>query len=169
MFWLFPVNWVWFQKTRKRLLTGLNTNTSARLWLGLVSLLLQLRQKLIGVSFPGCPVSFKMSAYANDLIVLVNSQKDIYVLIDTVTLFGFISSAKVNWGKSKAVMEAHPTYRARLWKKVGWGTWRFSWSMRPRQRRTGTMSLEQWKACLISGGGCSPKCLSDAEPWLPTT
>lgn len=45
-----------------------------------------------------------MSAYADDLIVLVNSQKDNDVSTDTVKLFGFISSAKVNWGKSEAVM-----------------------------------------------------------------
>lgn len=56
------------------------------------------------VPFPGCPVSFKMSAYANDVIVLVNSQKDIDVLTDTVKSFGFISSARVNWAKSEAVM-----------------------------------------------------------------
>ena len=72
--------------------------------LAIEPLLHQLRQKLTGVFFPSCPVSFKMSAYADDLVVLVDSQKDIDVLIDTVKLFGLISSAKVNWGKSEAVM-----------------------------------------------------------------
>ncbi len=45
-----------------------------------------------------------MSTYADDLVVLVNSQKDVDVLTDTVNLFGLMSSAKVNWGKSEAVM-----------------------------------------------------------------
>ena len=53
------------------------------------------------MSFPSWLVSFKMSAYADDLVVLVNSQKDIDVLIDTVNLFNFISYTKVNWGKAK--------------------------------------------------------------------
>lgn len=67
-------------------------------------LLHRLRQKLTGVSVPACPVSFKMSAYADYVIVFVNSQKDIDVLTDTVKSFGFISSARVNWAKSEAVM-----------------------------------------------------------------
>uniref|UniRef100_H3CBZ6 Reverse transcriptase domain-containing protein n=1 Tax=Tetraodon nigroviridis TaxID=99883 RepID=H3CBZ6_TETNG len=67
-------------------------------------LLHRLRQKLVGICFPQCPVSFKLSVYADDLIVLTNSQQDIDVLANTVNDFGFISSAKVNWGKSEALM-----------------------------------------------------------------
>ena len=67
-------------------------------------LLHKLRAKLTGVCFPQCPVSFKLSVYADDLIVLVNSQRDIDILTDTVKDFGFISSARVNWGKSEALM-----------------------------------------------------------------
>ncbi len=48
--------------------------------------------------------SFKLSAHADDVIVLVSRQKDIDVLEETVNLFGLISSAKVNWLKSEAVM-----------------------------------------------------------------
>ena len=54
--------------------------------------------------FPQCPDSFKLSVYADDLTVLVNSQQDIDTLTDTVRDFDFISSAKVNWGKSEALM-----------------------------------------------------------------
>uniref|UniRef100_H3BWP1 Endonuclease/exonuclease/phosphatase domain-containing protein n=1 Tax=Tetraodon nigroviridis TaxID=99883 RepID=H3BWP1_TETNG len=67
-------------------------------------LLHKLRHKLVGICFPQCPVSFKLSVYADDLIVLTNSQQDIDVLANTVNDFGFISSAKVNWGKSEALM-----------------------------------------------------------------
>ena len=67
-------------------------------------LLHKLRAKLTGVCFPQCPVSFKLSVYADDLIVLVKSQQDIDILTDTVKDFGFISSARVNWGKSEALM-----------------------------------------------------------------
>ena len=42
--------------------------------------------------------------YADNLIVLVNTQKDIDILSDTVNNFGFIFSAKVNWGKREALM-----------------------------------------------------------------
>lgn len=56
-----------------------------------------------GVYIPECNVSLKLSAYADDLIVLINSQKDIEVLENTVSLFGCITSAKMSWEKSEAV------------------------------------------------------------------
>ena len=72
--------------------------------LAIEPLLHKLRNDLTGVCFPDCDASFKLSAYADDVIVLVNTQRDIDVLVNTVNLFGCISSAKVNWGKSEAVM-----------------------------------------------------------------
>lgn len=48
----------------------------------------------------GCNVPLKLSSYADNLVVLVNSQQD--VLVKNVILFGSIFSAKVNWDKSEA-------------------------------------------------------------------
>ena len=48
-------------------------------------------------------MSFKLSVYADDLIV-VNSQQDIDILTETVKDFSFFSSARVNWGKSEDLM-----------------------------------------------------------------
>ncbi len=45
----------------------------------------------------------KLSAYADDVIVLVKNQRDIDVLNETVVSFGKLSSAKVNWRKSEAL------------------------------------------------------------------
>ena len=93
--------------------------------LAIEPLLHKLREVLKGVCFPQCSVSFKLSVYADDLIVLVNTQKDIDILSDTVNNFGFISSAKVNWGKSEALMVGEKLGdRLRLpgglvWKKGG--------------------------------------------------
>ncbi|KAI3359137.1 hypothetical protein L3Q82_002592 [Scortum barcoo] len=72
--------------------------------LAIEPLLHKLRNKLSGVYVPGCDVSFKLSAYADDVVALVNSQKDIDILTNTVDQFGCISSARVNWGKSEAVV-----------------------------------------------------------------
>ena len=72
--------------------------------LAIEPLLHKLRTVLKGVRFPQCDVSFKLSVYADDLVVLLNTQEDIDFLTDAVKDFGFISSAKVNWGKSEALM-----------------------------------------------------------------
>lgn len=66
----------------------------------IVPLLHKLRQKLVSIYLPQFPVPFKLSAY--DLIVLTNLQEDIDVLTNIIIEFGFISSAKVNWGKSES-------------------------------------------------------------------
>ncbi len=63
----------------------------------------KLRSLLSGFSFPGCKNCFKLSAYADDVIVLVKNQRDIDVLNETVVSFGKLSSAKVNWRKSEAL------------------------------------------------------------------
>lgn len=67
--------------------------------LAIEPLLHKLRSALSGVCFPGCDVPFKLSAYADDVIVLVNKQKDIDMMEETINLFGVTSSAKVNWLK----------------------------------------------------------------------
>ena len=46
---------------------------------------------------------YVVSAYADDLMVMVNTQKDVEKLKDTVTGFEMISAAKVNWEKSEAL------------------------------------------------------------------
>ena len=63
----------------------------------------RLRSKLQGFSFPGCRDVFKLSAYADDIMVFVKKQEDIKVLTETVSNFCKISSARVNWGKSEAL------------------------------------------------------------------
>ncbi len=44
-----------------------------------------------------------MSAYADDVMIMVNGQQDISILESVVKEFGVISAAKVNWEKSDAV------------------------------------------------------------------
>lgn len=58
-------------------------------------LLHKLRRELSGVSFPGCPSTFKLTAYADDIMVLTNKQKDIDVLKQNVDFFNKVSSAKL--------------------------------------------------------------------------
>uniref|UniRef100_A0AAV2JEY9 15-oxoprostaglandin 13-reductase n=1 Tax=Knipowitschia caucasica TaxID=637954 RepID=A0AAV2JEY9_KNICA len=71
--------------------------------LSIEPLLHRLRADLQGVLLPGAR-PFKVSAYADDLIVFVNSQRDVEVLADTVQVFGQVSSSRVNWSKSSATL-----------------------------------------------------------------
>lgn len=59
---------------------------------------------LSGLHLPACKKVFKLSAYANDVIVLENEQSEINILVETVNNFGKISSAKVNWEKSEGLI-----------------------------------------------------------------
>ncbi len=69
--------------------------------LAIEPLIHRLRMHLSGLLFPGCKKVFKLSAYADGIAVLVNEQNDINILVKTVSNFGKISFAKVNWGKVK--------------------------------------------------------------------
>ena len=64
-------------------------------------LLHKLHQKLTGICFFQCLGPFHLSVYADDLIVLTNSQRHIDALTNIINEFGFISSAKVNWERAR--------------------------------------------------------------------
>ncbi len=66
-------------------------------------LLHKLRSVLQGVILPGCNIPLKLSAYADDLVIMVDNQQDIDMLTNIVAQYGTISSAKVNWSKSEAL------------------------------------------------------------------
>lgn len=69
-------------------------------FLAVQPLLHRLKTGLTGFNLPNCPSVFKLSAYADDVIVTVTKQSD----NNSVSDFGEIFSAKVNWGKSEALM-----------------------------------------------------------------
>lgn len=71
--------------------------------LAIEPLLHKLRKSLVGVNLPGCETNFKLSAYADDVVVIVKKQEDIDTLVENINGFGVLSSAKINWGKSEAV------------------------------------------------------------------
>lgn len=66
--------------------------------------LTKLRENISGFSVPSCGKVFTLSAYADDVIVMVNNQRDIDVLFELTGLFGLLSSAQVNWDKSDAFL-----------------------------------------------------------------
>lgn len=49
-------------------------------------------------------MSVKLSAYADDIVVLINDQEYVNRLIKIVEDFGKISSSKINWSKSSAML-----------------------------------------------------------------
>lgn len=53
---------------------------------------------------PNCTNNFKLSAYADDVIVIISGSNDVNVLLKTLNDFNFLSSAKVNWKKSEAIL-----------------------------------------------------------------
>lgn len=71
--------------------------------LAIEPLLHKLREKMSGFSLNNDEKVFCLSAYADDLVVVVNDQNDIDTLNNLVRDFGSISSAKVNWKKSEAI------------------------------------------------------------------
>jgi len=69
--------------------------------LAIEPLLIKLRNKIVGLHCT--ELQHQVSAYADDVIIIINSQKDIENLVSVVKAFGLISSARVNWEKSDAL------------------------------------------------------------------
>ncbi|KAL2078927.1 hypothetical protein ACEWY4_024671 [Coilia grayii] len=72
--------------------------------LAIEPLLVRLRRDIGGLKIPNCDEVFKLSAYADDVAVLVNGQRDINTLLKICDEFKVVSSAKVNWSKSTALL-----------------------------------------------------------------
>jgi len=93
--------------------------------LAIEPLLNKLRRVLEGVSLQACNSTLCLSAYADDVVIILNKQNDVDLLVKTLRDFGTISSAKINWGKSEAVLigkweRGVPTLPNGLsWKKDG--------------------------------------------------
>ena len=73
--------------------------------LAIEPLLVSLRSRLSGIMLPGLPQrpSLVVSAYADDINVIVRDERDVGFLENSLEIFGRASSAKVNWGKSQAL------------------------------------------------------------------
>lgn len=64
-----------------------------------------LEEKIFVVYFlTTCKNSICLSAYADDVVVLINGQNDVKVVMDVLEDFRMISSAKVNWNKSEELL-----------------------------------------------------------------
>ncbi len=50
-----------------------------------------------------CNDCVKVSAYADDITVILRSENDVQVLTDILKSYGKASTAKVNWDKSDAL------------------------------------------------------------------
>lgn len=87
-------------------------------------LLNKLRSKIEGFSLHNGNI-FQVSAYADDVIIMVNGQRDINHMEGIIRDFGVISAAKVNWEKSGALAigkweQGLPVLPDRItWKKGG--------------------------------------------------
>ncbi|KAK3539285.1 hypothetical protein QTP86_033694, partial [Hemibagrus guttatus] len=72
--------------------------------LAIEPLLNKLRSFLSGFNIPHANASVYLSAYADDLVVMINTQEDVNVLTAILNDFQILSSAKVNWTKSEAIL-----------------------------------------------------------------
>lgn len=72
--------------------------------LAIKPLLCKVRGQYSGFNTPHSNVTLCLSPYADDLIVMVGTQTDVNVLVNILKDFEILSSAKVNWGKSEAVL-----------------------------------------------------------------
>ncbi len=86
-------------------------------------LLQQIKIKLNGVQIPGFNCNVHLSAYADDVIVMVNNQNDIETLLQLLEDFKVLSSAKVNWNKSEALScRKWTSVRLRFPRGLRWNT-----------------------------------------------
>ncbi|KAI4899661.1 hypothetical protein NFI96_033222 [Prochilodus magdalenae] len=67
-------------------------------------LLCKIKEVVSGFRIPDCSTSFCVSAYADDVVVMVGSQTEVDVLSGILKDFQILSSAKVNWAKSEAFL-----------------------------------------------------------------
>ncbi len=72
--------------------------------LAIEPLLHQIRAKLHGICLPNCKDNLILSAYADDVIVMISRQGDIRTLLKLLSAFRGVSSASVNWRKSEALL-----------------------------------------------------------------
>lgn len=72
--------------------------------LAIEPLLQKLRENICGLNLPICENSISLSAYADYVVVLINGQNDVQVLMKVLEDFKILSSAKVNWNKSEALL-----------------------------------------------------------------
>lgn len=73
--------------------------------LAIEPLLCKLRESLMGLKVQGAIFNdyVKVSAYADDITVVLRNVKDVQVLKEILLSYGKASSAKVNWAKSDAM------------------------------------------------------------------
>ncbi len=72
--------------------------------LAIEPLLRKFRVELKGVNIPNCENAFKLSAYADDIVILIKEQRDVNKMTEILSEFTTVSSAKVNWKKSEAIL-----------------------------------------------------------------
>lgn len=72
--------------------------------LAIEPLLNKLRTDVCGLCIPNCVNVFKLSAYADDVIVIISEPNDANVMLKVLDDFKTLSSAKVNWKKSEAIL-----------------------------------------------------------------
>ncbi|KAK3526114.1 hypothetical protein QTP70_015999, partial [Hemibagrus guttatus] len=72
--------------------------------LAIEPLLNKLRSFLSGFNIPHANASVYLSAYADDLVVMIYTHEDVNVLTAILNDFQILSSAKVNWAKSEAIL-----------------------------------------------------------------
>lgn len=65
---------------------------------------MNLYYNLHGIKLNGISLPFQLSAYADDIIVAITGESDVLALTRLIECFGKISSSKVNWSKSKALL-----------------------------------------------------------------
>ncbi len=96
--------------------------------LAIEPMLQQLREHICGLNLPICKSSISLSVYADDVVVLINGQNDVQVLMKVLEDFRVLSSAKVNWNKSEALLIGNwPKGKPSLPDGLTWGTGGFKY------------------------------------------
>lgn len=67
-------------------------------------LLQQIRCNVAGLSLPNSENNFCLSAYADDVVVVISGQNDVNKLTNLIEDFSFLSSARINWSKCETLL-----------------------------------------------------------------
>ena len=143
--------------------------------LAIEPMLSRIRKALSGVKLSVNCVPLHLSAYADDIIVAVNNDGDVEKLMKITESFEKMSSSKVNWAKSSALLSGNWHGRVPklpdgiFWKDIASSIWECTWVMTLQRKGTGREWWRRWRAGWGGGAGSCPGCHTEAEPSLLTT
>lgn len=140
--------------------------------LSLEPLLSRIRVSIDGLILPGFNSNIVLSAYADDLVVLIKTQDDVDILTNLTVKYKNLSAAKINWDKSEAIAVGNwpnglPTLPQNLaWKREGLKYLGVFLGNKAMEKRTVREYRTRFVVKSRGGSGYCHRCHIEAESWF---